>query len=89
VVALNGNSPYKIHENMDIYRFCEHCNRRVSEKTFKEHRRLYFHEKSGYLPVKATERLASHGTEPDREVELVTGHDSSALSISLPESNPL
>ena len=27
-----------------MYRICGHCEKRVSEKTFKEHRRLFFHD---------------------------------------------
>ena len=66
---------------MDIYRFCEHCNKRVSEKTFKEHRRLYFHEGKWLF------------TRRDPELEVENRHrdsddDSSALSISFPESVP-
>ena len=64
---------------MDIYRFCEHCNRRVSEKTFKEHRRLYFH-KGKWLFTREDEE-ARHRRRSDSD-------DSSALSISLPESVP-
>jgi hypothetical protein len=29
---------------MDLYRVCGHCNKLVSEKTYKEHRRLFFHD---------------------------------------------
>jgi hypothetical protein len=52
----------------------------VSEKTFKEHRRLYFHE-GKWLFTREGQEL----------VKAETGHDSddsSALSISLPESVP-
>ena len=57
---------------MDFYQFCEHCGRRVSEKTYKEHRRLYFHD-GKWLFVKHA------------EVEEISHHsDSTPLSISLP-----
>ena len=54
---------------MDFYQFCEHCGRRVSEKTYKEHRRLYFHD-GKWLFVKHA------------EVKEIS--DSTPLSISLP-----
>lgn len=28
----------------ELYRVCGHCEKLVSEKTFKEHRRLFFHD---------------------------------------------
>ena len=85
LVALNRNSPRtqaqdttRCNPNMDIYRFCEHCNKRVSEKTFKEHRRLYFHE-GKWLFTREDVEARHHRSDSD---------DSSALSISLPESVP-
>lgn len=57
---------------MDFYLFCEHCGRRVSEKTYKEHRRLYFHD-GKWLLVKHS------------EVGEISHHsDSTPLSLSLP-----
>ena len=52
--------------------FCEHCGRRVSEKTYKEHCRLYFHDRKLLLIKHA-------------EVEEISHHsDSTPLLISLP-----
>ena len=30
--------------SMSVYQVCGHCKKKVSEKTFKEHRRLFFHD---------------------------------------------
>lgn len=66
---------------MDIYRFCEHCNKRVSEKTFKEHRRLYFYEGKWLFTREGLEQLETRHYHSDSD-------DSSVLSVSLPESVP-
>lgn len=66
---------------MDIYRFCKHCNKRVSEKTFKEHRRLYFYEGKWLFTREGLEQLETRHCHSDSD-------DSSVLSVSLPESVP-
>lgn len=68
------------YQKMDTYQFCEHCNKRVSVKTFKEHRRLYFHEGKWLFTRKNLELdEANHHSD---------AADSSSISISLPESLP-
>ena len=45
------------------YRFCEHCDKRVSQKTFKEHRRLYYHE-GEWLTARREEDESSNDSTP-------------------------
>ena len=56
---------------MDFYLFCEHCGKRVSEKTYKEHRRLYFHDGRWLVSHAKVEEISHHS-------------DSTPLSISPP-----
>ena len=72
--------------NIDIYRFCQHCNKQVSEKTFKEHRHLYFHEEKWLFSRK----------DPELDVETRhchhdSGNDLSALYhfLSVPDNSSL
>ena len=41
-----------------IYRRCGHCEKLVSEKTYKEHHRLYFHE-GQWITVDGTDYVTS------------------------------
>ena len=48
---------------MDLYLVCGHCNKLVSEKTFKEHKRLFFHEQ-GWVRESNAEDGRSRNSSP-------------------------
>lgn len=49
---------------MDLYRVCGHCKKLVSEKTFKEHKRVFFHEQGWVKESVVAEDVRSRNSSP-------------------------
>lgn len=43
-MAILDSSQHFAESRCTMYRVCGHCDKRVSEKTYKEHRRLFFND---------------------------------------------
>jgi len=66
---------------MESYRVCGHCGKSLGEKTFKDHKRLYYHDdrwitQQELLPQEESSNSSSFCSEPSMGIQSHASSDS-------------